>query len=286
MIENHPEARPQFGLAQASIVYEAQAEGGITRFLAIFGPNLPEKVGPVRSARPYYLDWCLEYDCFYSHVGGNIDALDKIKALGIKDLDQFRYGHKQYNNAYYRIPKKGVASEHTVFANPGKLYKIAKDNGWPETGSQMTINFKNEASAGQRPEQQVVLIEISSRQYNTQWDYDPMTNTYARNMGGGAHVDAKTGEQIKSKVLIVQEISSKTKVTRINEKGLELQTVGTGKAIIFQDGLQVIGSWKKNSQKERTVFYDESSREIRYNPGQKWITVVNPGTKVTLEATK
>lgn len=282
MIENHPESRPQSGLSEASVVYEAQAEGGITRFLAIFGPQIPEKVGPVRSARPYYLDWCLEYDCFYAHVGGNIAALDLIPKLGVKDLDQFRYGVKKYNNAYYRTLKKGVASEHTVYANPAKLYGLAKDNNWPDTGGYPIITFKQDAKPTERPSGQIIEVEISSRQYNVSWNYDSSTNTYARTMGGAIHTDAGSSKQITSKVIIVQEVPSRTMVTRINEKGLEMDTVGTGQATIIQDGQVIVGSWKKAKQTERTIFYDANNQEIRYNPGQRWITIVNPGAKITV----
>lgn len=282
MIENHPESRPQFGLTDAGVVYEAIAEGGITRFLAIFGPKIPPLVGPVRSARTYYLDWCLEYGCFYAHVGGNIDALDLIPKLGIKDLDQFRYGVKKYGRTYYRIPKKGAAVEHTMFADPVKLYEIAHSNGWSLEGGYPSINFKQDVSKGERPASQQIAVEVSSKQFNLIWDYDSETNSYSRTIGGVAHKDGATGEQIKTKVVIVQEVPAKLTVTRINEQGLIMDTVGQGKARIFQDGSVVEGTWKKEKQEERTIFYDGSGREIRYNPGQRWITIVSPGSKVTV----
>ncbi len=282
MIENHPDSRPQFGLSDASIVYEAQAEGGITRFLAIFGPKLPEKVGPVRSARTYYAHWCAEYSCDYAHVGGNIDALDLIPKLTINDLDQFRYGVSKYDSAYYRIARKGIATEHTMYANPEKLYKIAQSNGWPMADGFPAINFKEEAATANRPTSQKIAVDISSKQFNVVWDYDPATNSYTRAMAGTTHVDGKTSQPIKSKVVIVQEVKSQPTVTRINEQGLILDTVGTGKATIIQDGKAVIGTWKKSSLKDRTIFMDDQGREISYNPGQRWIMAVNPGTAVTI----
>lgn len=281
MIENHPDSRPQSGLADAGVVYEAQAEGGITRFLALFGPKLPEKAGPVRSARTYYLDWCLEYDCFYAHVGGNIDALDLIPKIGIKDLDQFAIGTR----AYAREPKKGVAIEHTMFATVAKLYDMAKQKGWDQTGGQAAVSFKEDSAAKTRPAAQTIDIEISSKQFNTSWAYDPTTNTYIRSMGGTLHKDGRTGEQIKSKVVVVQEVASRPIVTRINEQGLVMTTVGEGKAKIYQDGVAVEGTWKKTSQKSRTVFYDATGTEVKFNAGQRWITVVDPGSKVTVTTT-
>jgi hypothetical protein len=275
MIENHPESRPQSGLSSASVVYEAQAEGGITRFLAIFGPKLPAKLGPVRSARPYYLDWCLEYNCFYGHVGGSAQALTLIPKLGIKDLDQFRYG----TQAYQRYPKAGIAIEHTMYGDPTKLYAIADKNGWAKTGEFPVITFKQDASTTERPLGQSVTVEISSKSYETKWAYDPTTNNYARSLAGVPHIDADTNKQIQSKVVIVQEVAS---ALIAGEKGLVLTTVGTGKAKIFQDGKMIQGTWKKAKQAERTIFMDETGKEISYNPGQRWITVVDPGSKVTV----
>jgi hypothetical protein len=281
MIENHPDSRPQAGLSEAGVVYEAQAEGGITRFLALFGPKSPAKAGPVRSARTYYLDWCLEYDCFYSHVGGNIDALDLIPKIKIKDLDQFSLGTK----AYAREPKKGIAIEHTMYAYPAKLYAIATEKGWSQTGGQASVNFKEDGATTGRPAAQQINIAISSAQFNTSWAYDPTTNTYARSMGGAIHKDANTGEQIKSKVLIVQEVAAKPILTRINEQGLAMITVGTGKAKIMQDGIVTEGTWKKSSQSSRTIFMDAAGQEVKFNAGQRWITVVDPGSAVTVTTT-
>ncbi len=280
IIENHTDARPQSGLADAAVVYEAIAEGGITRFLAIFGPKYPSRVGPIRSARTYYLDWCLEYDCFFAHVGGNIDALDLIPKIGIKDLDQFRYGTGAYGKTYYRVPRTNIATEHTMFGDPSKLYGLAKNNGWDQTGGHPNVSFKDDIEKSARPTSQIVNIEISNPQFNTSWSYDPVINSYARTMGGLAHKDGTTGNQIKSKTLIVQEMNSRATTTRINELGFIMDTVGSGKAKIFSDGKRIDGSWKKTSQTARTIFSDENGDEIRYNPGQRWITVVSPDTAV------
>ncbi|MDQ3238921.1 MAG: DUF3048 domain-containing protein, partial [bacterium] len=126
MIENHPESRPQSGLNSADVVYEAVAEGGITRFMALFlcEPS-PQIVGPVRSARTYFLDWLQEYNPLYAHVGGantpgRADALGQIRQYGIKDLDQMGAG---LEGGYYRDENRipSVALEHTMYLNIDKL---------------------------------------------------------------------------------------------------------------------------------------------------------------------
>jgi hypothetical protein len=80
VVENHPDARPQSGLNDAALVFETFAEGGITRFLAVFQENDVANIGPVRSARPYFVEWATSLKALFAHVGGNIDALDLISS--------------------------------------------------------------------------------------------------------------------------------------------------------------------------------------------------------------
>ena len=279
MVENHPDARPHSGLDKASVVYEAIAEGGITRFMAVFGPNAPEKVGPVRSARTYYLDWALEYDAFYSHVGGNIDALDLIPQIGIKDLDQFKYGTK----AYWREPQAGIATEHTMYTDLTKLYDIAKDNDWDMKADFQPLLFKDDLAQDQRPEAHTVTVNFSTNTYKVDWKYDPETNTYLREMADSPHKDAITGEQLTAKNVVVQEVAREATITRINENGWKMTTVGSGKAKIYLDGKEVEATWKKKSRDERTRFYNLDGQEIEFNPGVTWYEIVHSDTSVVKE---
>lgn len=280
VIENHPDARPQTGLDQASIVYEAIAEGGITRFLAVFGPNSPEKVGPVRSARTFFLDWNLEYDAFFAHCGGNIDALDLIPQIGIKDLDQFRYGTK----AFWREPETGKAIEHTMYTDTTKLYEIAQDNGWNIDQSDYTgVEFKEDLNKDQRLAKQNIIIDFSSESYKVKWIYDPETNQYNREMAGSPHQDAITGQGLKTKNIIIQEVKRSPTVTRINENGWDMTTIGEGKAKVFLDGKTIEATWKKENRNARTLFYDINGKKVSFNPGVFWYEIVPPETSVSVE---
>jgi len=279
MIENHPEARPQAGLDKAKIVYEAITEGGITRFMAMYGPESAEKVGPVRSARTYYLDWCLEYDCFYSHVGGNLDALQLIPKLGIKDLDQFKYG----TQAYWREAEQGKATEHTMFTNTDKLYKIAENNGWSMSSDYTSLEFKTEAPLEQRPELSSVIIDFSGPAYKVKWTYDKASNNYLREMADEPHNDLLTNKQLTAKNVIVQEVQRWNAPTEINEEGWAMKTVGTGNAKIFIDGKVIDGTWKKTNQEARTKYYGTDGKELSFNPGNSWICIVPPDISVTTQ---
>ena len=271
IIENHPDARPQVGLDKASIIYEAISEGGITRFMGIYGPRDAQKVGPVRSARTYFVDWAEEFDAFLAHVGGNLDALDKIKTENVLDLDQFGLGDK----AYWREPATGIAIEHTMFTDTAKLYASAKAKGWPASGDFEALSFK-EPKKDELPASQRISIDFSEPQYRVVWDFGKETDAYLRTMGGYAHRDRTTGERLAASNVIVQEIERWEAITTINEQGWAMQTVGTGKAKIFMEGKLTEGTWKKASRTERTLFYDTGGKEIKFIPGQFWIEITPP----------
>lgn len=273
MIENYPDARPQIGLNKASIVYEAITEGGITRFMAVYGPNDAPKVGPVRSARTYYLDWLSEFKAFYAHVGGNLDALDKIKADNILDMDQFGLGEK----AYYREPRAGIAIEHTMFTSTDKLYQIAfNDKKWAKTADFKTFTFTPPVDEKLRQIYQQISIDFSSESYNVSWEFDTQTNKYLRTMGGKPHKDGETDEQLAATNVIVQQMERWEAPTAINEQGWAMKTIGGDKAVIFSQGKEIKGTWKKSDRTSRTLFYDESGKEIEFPPGGFWIEIVPP----------
>jgi len=278
IIENHVDARPQSGLPQAGIVYEAIAEGGITRYLALFSGYDAPKVGPIRSARTYFVDIARGYNAYLSHVGGNYDALEKIKAEGILDLDQF-----QNSVAYARENLKGVSSEHTMYSSTAKLYELAEKKSYTKANTFSPLKFKSETAETSRPASQVINIEYGSAQYKVIFTYDPKNNNYKRTIGKLPDQDRQTSQTIAPKNIIIQEVTRTSTVTKINENGYSFQLTGSGKAQIFQDGKQVVGTWKKSSSTDRTIFLDAQNQEIQLNPGQTWICITHPELKVTVE---
>lgn len=273
IIENHTQARPQVGLDKASIVYEAISEGGITRFMAIYGSQDASKVGPVRSARTYFLDWNAEYNGFLAHVGGNIDALDRISQEGVLDLDEFGLGTK----AYWREPEAGKAIEHTMFSSTEKLYAAAKEKKWDMNGSFKSLKFLNPKKIEKNPNTlQEITIDFSSPQYKVKYTYDPAKNVYLREMNGLPHRDSATGNQLAPTNIIIQSVPRAEAITRINEQGWKMDTIGEGKAYIFYNGQRFDASWKKTDLKSRTLFYDSSGQEISFLPGQFWYEIVPP----------
>jgi len=272
VIENHPDARPQIGLDKASIIYEAITEGGITRYLAIYGPRDADKVGPVRSMRTFFLDWAWEYNAFLGHVGGNIDALDRIPVEGALDLDQFALGEK----AYWREPQAGKAIEHTMYTSTEKLYAAAKEKGYDMTADFKSLKFLNPKNLKESGTSQTIIIDFSSASYRVGYTYDPSSKTYLRSLGAFAHKDRNTGNQLAPTNIIIQSVDRHAGTTRINEDSWTFDTIGEGKAYVFYGGQKIEATWKKQDLKARTRFYDNSGDEIEFLPGQFWYEIVPP----------
>lgn len=295
MIENSSEARPQSGLSRADIVYEALAEGWITRLMGVFYCNTPMEnitFAPVRSARTYFVDWVSEYDALYNHVGGagrcNDDTVDpRAKALcqidryGIKDLDQFGIGYPDC----YRNPDRldhPVATEHTMVCFSENLYKIAQKRGWTnvdEDGVPWDKNFtewqfKDDPEVAARGTTKTIKLVFAQGydKYDVGWAYDPATNTYVRSNGGVPHLDLETNEPIRAKNVVVQLTKL---IGPIDDIGHMLYTtIGGGKALIFQDGKVEVGTWSKKTRVSRTMFYDGVGKQISFTRGPVWIELL------------
>lgn len=296
MIENHTEARPQSGLSSADVVYEAVAEGGITRFMGLFYCNLSDaQVGPVRSARTYFLDWLGEYDALYAHVGGantpgSADALGQIIKYGVKDLNQFSIGFPVFWRDYQRLGHS-VATEHTMYSTTAKLWEVGTKRGWTATDSAglkwdnkfVPWKFKDPAPSGAG---QVTNIKVnfweSQPGYEVEWIYDPASNSYKRKNGGTDHLDLDNNAQLSPKVVMVQfEKEANANDGYPGNVHLLYGTTGSGKALIFQDGNVTEGKWNKTSRLTRTKYTDKNGKEIEFNKGQIWIQTVPEGSKVS-----
>lgn len=313
MIENHEEARPQSGLAQADIVYEAVAEGGITRFMGIFYCGIAAKganLAPVRSARTYFVSWVLEYDALYNHVGGagvcsdvTVDerakALCQIEQYKVKDLDQFglplKYAVKGGKKIYvcYRNPDRldhEVATEHTMICNTDGLYAFAEDKyGWANVDTKgvswdknfQPWKFKDDAKSADRGTSFSASFahwKGYEKSFGVKWDFDPATNTYKRTMAGEPHVDQETKVQLSAHNVVIQFAEEEGPVD--SHAHLLYENIGSGDGLLFQDGKVKKVTWKKANRNARTIFY-ENGKEVSLNRGQTWIEMLPTGTKVS-----
>ena len=312
MIENHTDARPQSGLAQADAVYEAVAEGGITRFGVVFycGAIAKDiKLGPVRSARTYFLDWASEYNFpLYTHVGGGncsrdegtkqctsdpramaIEQIEKYGWGGSKgnDLNQFSIGYPTFWRNYERLGRT-VATEHTMETTTEKLWAVGEKRGWKaegNNGEEWSKKFIQWVFTGGVKESDRGTVNNISfefwegyQDFAVRWEYNLQTNLYSRIMGGEPHKDLETGTQITASVIAVQFVKEEGPVDI--HKHMIYGTTGKGDALVFQNGQAIKAKWQKADRIGRTKFTDERGKEISFVGGQMWIEVVPAGNTV------
>ena len=269
MIENSPDARPQSGLNSAGVVYEAIAEGGITRFLALFQDTNPDYVGPIRSARPYYLDWILPFQGSLAHVGGSPDALAQIKSLNVRNLDQFAN-----SGSYTRITAR--YAPHNVYTSIDRLVALEKSKGY---GTSTYTSFARKAPApAATPTAKTIDFNISGYLYNPTYTYDATTNTYKRSEGGQIHKDEKSGNQLAPTVVIALVMTN-----TLNGDGIHniYATTGSGHMYVFQDGIVAEGTWTKADRTSQFKFNNLGGEELKLNAGQTWISIVGSQGAVT-----
>lgn len=276
MIENLVTIRPQSGLGAANLIYEALAEGGITRFLAIYAntENI-DPIGPVRSARHYYVDWAEEYGGLYAHVGGS------PQALGILGTDDYMADLNQFGFSQYYYRDDNLEAPHNLFTRSELMAFALRDMKLDtQEGDYDPYLFKDDKEKKSRPTQEIsIQIEFSSFDYNVEWRYDRDINAYLRFNGGEPHTDANTEKQLSAKNIVVQRVESS--LLEADSGRLDITTIGEGNAILFQDGVAMEGTWKKTSRGERTKFYTSEGNEFKFNPGTTWIEVVPIDNNVT-----
>ncbi len=283
MIENHSEARPQSGLSQASVVYEVPVEANYTRFLVIYPANISiNEVGPIRSARPYYLDWLSEYgEAQYMHVGGSPVSLDLIKKYKINDLNEFYHGWYYWRSTKRSAPHNVYTSSEVwnkALENYEDNYKNQEYESW-KFDNELKMNKEESITHKNSIANFVEEIKISFLPpiYEAIWKFNTSTNKYERYQMGQPHTDYDNTPIIVDNV-IVQKVTSQV----LDSIGrLAIDTIGSGEVIIFQNGFFIEGTWKKEERSSRTKFYDSNDEEIKLNPGKIWIEIANERTKVS-----
>jgi hypothetical protein len=266
MIENSPDARPQSGLKQAGVVYEAIAEGGITRFLALYQQQKPQLIGPVRSVRLYYVDWLAPYNASVAHIGGSAAALTEIRNGNYRDIDQF------FNaGAYWRAADR--YAPHNVYTSFAKLDALNASKNY--TSSTFTGFSRVDGKAAVPATATSISIVISGPLYNSTYTYDPTTNSYKRFLAGEPHLDREDGHISPSSVVALH-----VDMSRVFEDGYResITTTGSGEADIFQNGTATKATWHKESRAAQLRFTDASGKDIPLVRGQTWIAAVPNGS--------
>lgn len=270
MIENSPDARPQSGLKNSGIVFEAIAEGGITRFLVLYQQEKPQLIGPVRSVRLYDLDWLAAFNSSIGHVGGSAAALTEVRNGNYRDIDQFLNG-----NSYWRSTDR--YAPHNVYTSFAKIDALNAAKGY--TTSTFTGFSRVDGKPSDTPTANNINIVISSSLYNSTYTYNKATNTYARFQAGAPHLDREDG-QITPSVVVAMRVNE----TTVLEDGYResIATIGSGSAVIFQNGIAINAIWHKASKTDQVKFTDLAGVDIPLVRGQTWIAAVpNDGGDVS-----
>lgn len=275
IIENLSTVRPQAGLQSAGVVYEALAEGGITRLLALYAGHKADLIGPVRSMRAYYLEWCAEYQALCSHIGGSPEALQAISGLKFKDLNAM------YEGGYF-WRDQSTPAPHNLYTKSELLDLALRDKKldkempkyamWKfSTFSESVVGGKDQPKLEERSkDEKFVKINFSGSDYFVEYKYDREKNKYLRFNGGEVHKDRNTEKQIEVKNIVVIKLATKVK----DEGRLELNVTGEGKAYMFSSGQSFEGKWKKKDRDSRTYFYHNDGTEHEFARGNIWIEVI------------
>lgn len=261
IFDNHLSALPHRGISDACIVFETLAEGGITRILSIYSHKKPREVGPVRSARIYFVDIALSYSALLSHCGGSPDALSTLRKLPI-DLDQIRF-----SEPYHRIKEK--RAPHNLIGNLNKMLLLARRLNYDL--KPITEPFFSFAGPPQETTPvKEVFVPFPLKSYCVTWKFDDSDNSFIRFTKKGLYVDELTKKPVKIKNLIVLKALMK----RRDEKGrLDIQIQGSGQAFYFIEGRYKKGIWKKEPRRP-FIFLDENSEDIKLSPGLTWIEII------------
>lgn len=270
-IDNEEPARWQSGLDKAEIVYEYKIEGASTRYLAMYLIEDPEMIGPIRSARPYFVDRVMEWDAIFAHVGGSGDGLQDIKDYGIASIDGTKMDYPYFEN--WDVGKRRPHVHYTTAADiREKARRFEYRNDPPKQGYQFS---ETPMTAGEN------ATEVKFKFFNTETSgfvYDASTGLYERYKDGELQLEEQTGKPLQVANVIGQYASQNI------YDGLHrhYDHVGTGEGVLIRDGKYVPITWEKKDRKSLTRYYNLDGTEIVLKPGQTWVQMIDDADDFTV----
>ena len=269
-INNHHSSWPHAGLQDSFINYELLAEGGITRIISLFKDKDTSKIGSVRSARHYFLDYVLENDAIFVHYGDSPQAESDIKILGIDNIDGY-----YYNSAFYRDNSRKVAFEHTAFTTMDKIKEGVEKKGYRTKSNdwQLLKYSADEIDLSKYEESfKADSIDIKYSTYQTtSYKYNEAEKVYYLSMNDEAHVDEITGKQYTTKNIIVYNLEYEV-VDNVGRQNL--YNIGSGTGYFISNGYAIEINWSKSSRSEKTKYTLPSGKELAVNDGNTWIHIM------------
>ena len=281
MIDDLSPARPQSGFNSASVVFQAPAEGGIPRYMMVFQDRTPTAVGPVRSARYYYIAWAAQWRAMYVHVGGSPQAMQTLAAQGqgqlVYNADEFRWGGKYL----WRVPQR--LAPHNVYSDGKRLRELLKRVGAQDGELAPAWRFRADKPLAQRPIGGT--IDMGYPANHIRYDYDRRTNTYRRSVTKeGPQVDAADGRRVAPKNVVIMLVRFGPLNDGHPEKHrLEANVIGSGQAWIATNGRTIKGTWRKSSLTGPLRFLDGKGRPVKLTIGQTFVQVLRTGSVVSVK---
>jgi hypothetical protein len=275
MIDNIKEARPQFGLADADVVYEAPAEGGIPRLMPIYLRDSTDvrSIGPVRSARHYFVYLANEYRTPIVHIGASPQGFDALHATGLPDVDEAR------GDAGFVRDSSRVAP-HNAFVSTTSIRDVLRQRGGPVKATLGPLQFGTYAP-GPQPATTINILYPGGERYKLEYDYDADQGVYDRIMDGIPHLDGATGDQYTASSIII-EFADVEPIPNDDAGRLDITLVGSGKGILVAQGTQVPLQWTKASVRTATQFKRTDGAPFELPSGQVWIQIVPLETQMTI----
>ena len=293
-------ARPQAGLTEAGVVFEAIAEAGITRFAAIYQEPDSGVIGPIRSMRSYYLEWDTPFDCTIVHAGGSGDALAAVRNGNYRDLDEnyqdmYRgsYAERAWNNLFTTgaLLAEATAGETSVAKGFARLTPEESNQAWVEASAVeklvITEPAEGDTSAMTAEVPEVAVSFGGGIDFDVNYQYDAEKNVYLRSFAsgmphmvyqcaGGNETLADPEDfcelvQVAPAVVVAMVVKESRAADNYHE---DITTQGTGTAYIFQNGTAIEGSWSKASAADQIKFFDDEGNELKLAVGQTFIEAV------------
>lgn len=277
MIDNETAVKTHAGLNSAYMIYEFIVEGGETRFMAFFKGTTPEKIGPVRSSRHYFLDYALEHDAIYVHFGWSPKAQQDIKSLKINNINGI------YDNFYWR-ETGSEASWHRAFTSMSNIMKQIEYKKYRATSENEPVIEYNRTDTDIENGQTAnnIHIKYSSLQ-NTSYEYDEERKVYLRNKRDYEHIDKFTGERFYAKNIIIIYVKDELLDDPENKGRRELYNIGEGTGYYITNGKYEEITWEKATRAGKTIYKDKEGNQITINDGITWVQVVPITGTVTIE---
>lgn len=279
MINNLGAARPlQSGLQDAMIIYEMIVEGGLTRYMAVFQDQNTERIGSIRSARHYFLDYALENDAIYVHHGNSPQAAADFKTLNIDriSVDASKTG--------WRDKSLNVSTEHTLFTSIDKLNN-GLGNKRKTRNKDFLLNYSETPIDLSTKEGAIKAnnIEITySGSVKTSYEYDESAQNYKRSVNGKAHTDYVTKKQYTFKNIITYQVSNTSLNDGSRKDRQTLDNIGSGEGYYITNGFAIPITWSKSSRSSQTVYKYKDGTEIDVNDGNTFIQIQPKGKNLII----